>query len=93
MNKVYVIAGSASEYSQFMQECVRNQRYPNSNLVYVFDEEMLRGIANPDGVFIGTWMKRPDIERIMDRLLIITHANKKFHRLMEIRYHLNNHKS
>ena len=66
---LYVIAGGWEEYEKFKNNCLYSDRYPNHKFVYVIDAYTFRGQENPDGIFIGTWYNRSDIDDIMIALL------------------------
>lgn len=63
MDYLYIIAGNVNEY----QNWLFHQK--TTNCRYVGGPDILRGIENPHGVFIGTWYERKDIQEILVRLL------------------------
>ena len=66
---LFVVAGTWEEYEKFKNECIHNGRYFGNTFVYVSSASTLRGHSNPDGVFIGSWYDRSDIDDIMLVLL------------------------
>jgi hypothetical protein len=83
MNKIYVIAGTAREATEWarsnLQKRILNGETPIgiSEYVYVTGVDNLRGIRNPHGVFIGSWRHRLDSYEIVQALMMqTTHVNK-----------------
>ena len=64
MKYQYIIAGNVNEY----QNWLFHQK--TTNCQYVGGPDILRGIENPHGVFIGTWYQRKDIHPILERLVV-----------------------
>ena len=82
MNKIYVIAGTAREATDWvkgnLQKRILNNETPIgiSEYTYVTGVDTLRGIRNPHGVFVGSWRERLDIFEIVQALMIAsTHVN------------------
>ena len=73
---LFVVAGTWDEYEKFKNECIHSGRYFGNTFVYVSSTNILRGQANPDGVFIGTWYDRSDIDDIMLVLLASIRRNE-----------------
>ena len=73
---LFVISRTWEEYERFKINCLNNSKYPNHKFVYVSSVNILRGYANPDGVFIGEWWERSDIDDIMLVLLASVHRDK-----------------
>ena len=73
---LFVISRTWEEYERFKINCLNNGKYPNHKMVYVSSVNILRGYANPDGVFIGEWWERSDIDDIMLILLASVHRDK-----------------
>ena len=63
MNIQYIIAGNHSQYMTWLS------KQKDIHCQYVGGPDILRGIENPHGVFIGTWYERKDIQEILARLL------------------------
>jgi len=76
MNKIYVIAGTAREATEWikgnLQKRILNGETPigMSEYAYVTGVDTLRGIRNPHGVFIGSWKERLDIFQIVEALML-----------------------
>lgn len=60
MSDMYVVAGTYNEYVNYARSKTGDNFY-----IYVNSPDMLRGLKDPHGVFIGTWIDRPDIEYII----------------------------
>jgi hypothetical protein len=82
MNKIYVIAGTAREATEWiksnLQKRILNEETPIgiSEYTYVTGVDTLRGIRNPHGVFIGSWKERMDIFQIVEALMLSSiHVN------------------
>ena len=73
---LFVISRTWEEYERFKINCLNTGKYPNHKMVYVSSVNILRGYANPDGVFIGEWWERSDIDDIMLILLASVHRDK-----------------
>ncbi len=73
---LFVISRTWEEYERFKINCLNNSKYPNHKFVYVSSVNILRGYNNPDGVFIGEWWERSDIDDIMLILLASVHRDK-----------------
>ena len=66
---IYVIAGTADEaYNYINRKREERKRISNGETVrsiseysYVHHVNVIRGIRNPTGVFVGTWRERKDI--------------------------------
>jgi hypothetical protein len=41
-----------------------------SDYIVVNRPEQLRGMRNPNGIFVGTWKQRPDIFELLNQLLV-----------------------
>ena len=66
---LFVISRTWEEYEKFKINCLNNGKYSDHKMVYVSSVNILRGYNNPDGVFIGEWWERSDIDDIMLVLL------------------------
>ena len=73
---LFVISRTWEEYEKFKINCLNNGKYTNHKMVYVSSVNILRGHSNPDGVFIGEWWERSDIDDIMLVLLASVHRDK-----------------
>jgi hypothetical protein len=65
MEYQYIIAGNVDQYRNWAAD-----KMSVNHCQYVTGPEMLRGIENPHGVFIGTWYEREDIHTILERLVV-----------------------
>ena len=79
---IYVVAGNheqAYEYiNRKLEERIRNGEQVSKvdDYTYVRDVNVLRGILNPKGVFIGSWKERKDIKDIVQQLMVSqSHVN------------------
>ena len=73
MNDRYVVAGTYAQYLLYTRTKTDDKFY-----IYVSGPDMLRGLRDPKGVFIGTWMDRPDIEDIVLNLRLATSTSTTF---------------
>jgi hypothetical protein len=73
---LFVISRTWEEYEKFKINCLNNSKYSDHKMVYVSSVNILRGYNNPDGVFIGEWWERSDIDDIMLVLLASVHRDK-----------------
>jgi len=66
----YVVAGNYNEYLEYAKN--HAVKYPNENrrLLFVQDRETFCGVENPEGILIGTWRKRLDIEHVLYALYL-----------------------
>jgi hypothetical protein len=88
MNKIYVIAGTASQATDWvksnLQKRILNGETPigMSEYAYVTGVDTLRGIRDPHGVFVGAWRDRKDILEIVQTLIGSSiHVNKQLHQI------------
>jgi hypothetical protein len=63
MNVQYIIAGNHMQYMSWLS------KQKNIHCQYVGIPDVLRGIENPHGVFIGTWYERKDMYDILIQLV------------------------
>ena len=64
MKYQYIIAGNIDQYRNWAAD-----KMSVNHCQYVGGPDILRGIENPHGVFIGTWYERKDIYDILLNLL------------------------
>jgi hypothetical protein len=64
--KTLVIAGNYDQANIWMH--ARQKRTVTHTVVHNADQ--LRGMRNPNGIFIGTWRNRKDIFEILNMLLV-----------------------
>lgn len=67
MQSIYVTAGTRKEYEEY----IRTQSDYKKTYYYLRDKEYLRGVRNPDGIFIGSWKNRSDIKELLEHLLVV----------------------
>lgn len=85
--KTLVIAGTALEALRWINTDLQ-QRWPSNNALSMTDytivhsPDVLRGIVNPTGRFIGTWRDRPDIFEILNTLLVSTTPSTTKHKII-----------
>lgn len=72
-NKFYVVAGTYDQYRAYLSKNEFSSHY-----VYVSHPDMLRGLKDPHGVFVGSWIDRHDIEDIILNLRIATSTQTTF---------------
>ena len=77
-NKFFVVAGSYEQFRRYKQEKDIIDRVDTSGYAYVLHADMLKGIQDPHGVFIGSWIDRDDIEDIILNLRIATSTATAF---------------
>jgi hypothetical protein len=82
MNKIYVIAGTAREATEWIKSNLQKRILNRENVIgmseyaYVTGVDTLRGIRDPHGVFVGNWLGRPDIFDIVQQLMLCSiHIN------------------
>lgn len=78
MNNFYVVAGNFEQFRKYQLLNKVIDGIDTSSYVYVSGPDMLRGLRDPKGVFIGTWMDRPDIEDIVLNLRLATSTSTTF---------------
>ena len=72
-DKFYVVAGTYDQYRAYLSKNEFSSHY-----VYVSHPDMLRGLKDPHGVFVGSWIDRHDIEDIILNLRIATSTATTF---------------
>lgn len=81
MGKIFVIAGNKAQFEDYMRRRIEEMKangyvdFRYASIVYVSSANVLAGVSNPHGVFIGSWRERKDIHEILDRLMICSHMN------------------
>lgn len=73
--KTLVIAGTEHEANYWIiQDLGKRNFSPNSlaksDYSIVHNQDQLRGMRDPKGVFVGTWKQRKDIFEILNMLLV-----------------------
>ncbi len=90
--KTLVIAGNHYEATNWIKkDCERrfiagDTSVSMSQYVYIHDAIQLSGIANPHGVFIGTWRERKDILDIVWKLICHTNNPTKLRKIHDELY-------
>lgn len=89
MNKTFVIAGDSTQARFWISlDCQKRsaagETISLSDYITVSDQNKLRGIRNPHGVFIGTWYKRSDITDILNMLRVTTGKNSGIKKAIEV---------
>lgn len=75
MSKIYVVAGTTAQAEQWIRKDLERRAesgittLSRSEYVVVSSPLKLMGIANPHGVFVGTWADRIDILSIVETLI------------------------
>ena len=59
---IFIVAGSFEQYRRHIEL----KGYNAQEYRYVSSPNILRGITDIQGFFIGTWQNRPDIEQIKE---------------------------
>ena len=72
-DRFYVVAGTYDQYRAYLSKNEFSSHY-----VYVSHPDMLRGLKDPHGVFVGSWIDRHDIEDIILNLRIATSTATTF---------------
>lgn len=93
--KYYVIAGNNNQFLTFAKEKIETAWYNGnillslSNFVYVYDPNVLRGLHNPNGFFVGTWIDHDFIREILNNLMISMTDDRKLKVIIELWDQLN----
>lgn len=69
---ILVLSGTYAEFVVYQKE--HTDISFASQLKYLSNYESLRGFQNPEGIAIGSWKERPDIEQIL-RILYVQMTN------------------
>lgn len=97
--KTLVIAGTHDQAMLWIKnDCADKwmRNYTSTSLsdyIIVSDANKIKGISNPTGVFVGTWIERKDLDEIFETILTSIHAEyekvAKISRLWAdwVRYH------
>lgn len=81
-DRIYVIAGNSHQFSEYRRRkcdeaAKQHKTLSYSNFINVNNPVQLRGVSDPHGVFIGTWVERDDLEDIFQLLLTATDKTSK----------------
>lgn len=86
MQKLFVIAGNRHQYDAWCSKVVAARRYgPETFFIYVNSAETLRGYSDPNGICIGTWHLRADIQDILQQLFMACRSREKLANLQSLR--------
>jgi hypothetical protein len=78
MNKKYIVAGTQMEFRVWVANRVKHDvMHIESDFVYVSHVNILRGLPDIEGYFIGTYKQRPDIAEIEQQIHIIKAIKSK----------------
>lgn len=92
MDKIYIIAGNHHQFQDYKRQKY-NQALMNGDAglgmevqsyVYVSDVSTIRGVANPTGVFYGSWRKRNDI---LDIIMVLRLAQRNRNATLDKLWH------
>ena len=77
--KIYVIAGNTQEFLHYRADKWTSLKdtvdgININDFINVSSCNVLRGVTNPHGVFIGTWRNRLDINEVLNTLSLFSHA-------------------
>ena len=86
MSKIFVIAGNRAEAESWTKQHL-DKRWNLGETTLSMSEYLivnhpisLRGVKDPHGYFIGTWIERVDLEEIFRTLLLCHIISDKTHR-------------
>jgi len=74
IKKKYIVSGTYEEYNEFVY---KRRNEVNTSYVYVQHATQLTGLSNIEGIYIGTYFKRPDIEEIKERIALSKRSTDK----------------
>ena len=80
----YVIAGNYNEYLEYAKKNALDYPEDKRRILFVVDRETFRGVENPQGVFIGTWRKRLDIEHVLHAVYVATKDKEKSRKIRDL---------
>jgi hypothetical protein len=86
MSRIFVIAGNHEQATSWMKENIKKRIASGETTVSYSDYALrpsaasLSGIANPHGVFIGTWRERNDMDDVFMKLINHTQTTSPSHR-------------
>lgn len=77
--KIYVIAGNTQEFLHYRADKFNSLKGTKheiniNDFVNVSSCNVLRGIVNPHGLFIGSWRNRLDIAEVLNTLSVCSHV-------------------
>lgn len=92
MSKIFVIAGNYEQATHWMKQNIKKRIAAGETTVSYSDYavranvDTLRGVANPHGVFVGTWRERKDLDETFIILLSHTVTSEKSHQTINRLY-------
>jgi hypothetical protein len=90
MKKLFVIAGNRQQYDNWCSMVIRAKRYgPETFFIYVSGVDTLRGTSDPDGICVGSWQNRSDIQDILQQLFVSCRSREKLVKLQSLRMLVN----
>ena len=78
MNLFLVVAGTYQEYQDYKKRSQLTGHYQ-----YVANPDMVRGLRDPHGIFIGSFRQRRDIKQIVQNLILASTSNQVLVDLMK----------
>lgn len=74
--KIYVVAGNKEQYENYIRKkaaelIASGTSVTLSHFVYVYDAQMLRGLYEVHGFFVGTYRERNDINDIVEQIRLV----------------------
>lgn len=86
--KKLVIAGNSQQAIDWMKQDAFKRFNSGdtsvslSEYIIVDSPDRIRGISDPHGVFVGTWIERSDLEPIFAQLLTASNVLSQTHRII-----------
>ena len=80
----YVVAGNYNEYLEYVKKNALDHPEDKRRLLFVLDQRTFRGTENPQGVFIGTWRKRLDIEHVLHAVYVAMRDKEKSRKIRNL---------
>lgn len=85
--KTLVIAGNTQQALDWIKNACADkwmfdQGASLSDYIIVSGIDQIRGMSDPTGVFVGTWIDRTDLAGIFQQLLLSVHVSDKKHRII-----------
>ena len=94
MSKRLVIGGNSEQARYWILSDLERRKNAGettlslSEYTIVHRPDQLRGLRNPDGIFIGTWSERKDLVEIIDGLAIIMTEPTKYNIIRQLQRQL-----
>lgn len=61
----YVIAGDRKQYAEF----IKRKGFSETEYQYLYDADMIEGLRNVHGFYVGSWREREDINKIKQNII------------------------